>query len=108
MSTGVRQGICSPKQPAGGACVSAGDCQTGACAKAVCGPPLADGTECGYDNESCASGLCRTPDDQSSGTSPGTCGPKLSKAVGASCAQSFECATRTCRSNMCVERICKR
>ena len=107
ISTGVNQGVCSPKLADGDTCSFPTDCQSGACGS-VCGPPMADGVACFYDDKSCASGSCHAPDNQTTSKTPGVCGPKLAKALGAPCAQGYECATGVCRSSVCVERICRR
>jgi len=103
---------CLAKAADGRACMVAADCASGACNLSVdtgiCSAPLADGISCGYDDASCASGKCYTPDNQTSGSHAGACGPKLERAVGATCAQGYECVTDTCRNDHCIESICRR
>jgi len=103
-------GYCAAKLANGQTCMSPSDCVSGACTgdTSLCSVSLADGAACGYSDASCASKSCYTPDNQTSGTSPGVCGPKLDKAVGASCAQGYECASQVCREDKCWERICRR
>jgi hypothetical protein len=84
VTTGVGTAICSAKASDGGACFSSSDCASGACNVSV------------------------SNDDQSSGSSPGTCGPKVELALGAACSQSYECMDAVCRMNHCVQRTCRR
>jgi hypothetical protein len=102
--------VCSPKLTIGLGCDVASDCSSGACSSAtgLCSAPLADGESCGYDDASCLSGSCHTPDNQTNGSSPGVCGPKFARPIGATCAQGYECASGVCRQNLCWERICRR
>jgi hypothetical protein len=103
---------CAPMASNGQACHNGSDCLSGSCTydtdPGVCSTPLADGEPCGYDDESCASGSCHSPDDQTSGASPGVCGPRLERAVGEGCTQGYECASRVCRLDLCWEPICRR
>jgi hypothetical protein len=104
---------CQPKLGNGQACLDGGECLSGACrlgdgGGGLCSDTLlADGEACGYDDASCASGSCHTPDDQTSGQSPGVCGPKITRATGEACAQGYECVTGVCRSNQCLAHICR-
>jgi hypothetical protein len=100
------ESMCMAKLADGAKCLNRSDCQSGACS-GVCSAPLADGMKCGYDDLNCQSGSCHTIDDASSGTSPGSCGPKLAKKLGAACTQGYECESQTCRDDVCRPRLCR-
>ncbi|HEV8247059.1 MAG TPA: hypothetical protein VGP93_14880 [Polyangiaceae bacterium] len=104
-SVGVQMGECTPKLPDGEVCSSGGDCQSGACdygaTPSLCGPPLADGSDCSYDDAACASGSCNQTNQ-----SGGTCGAPPMGAIGEPCAGDYECITKTCRLEKCWADIC--
>jgi hypothetical protein len=102
----LASGSCAAKLAVGGACDWSGDCVSGACGDGRCSGLIANGSNCDFDSRSCMSQSCHAPDNQTDGTSPGVCGPKLDKPLGASCTQGYECASDVCRGDKCLNPIC--
>jgi hypothetical protein len=101
--------VCAEKSAAGEPCAAHSDCETGACGDdGLCGAPLPDGADCGYENHACTSGFCNDV------AGADACAPAPTQAVGEACAASAECISigsgssrdRACQDGRCVNDIC--